>query len=328
VGAPARRSRHPAARHEAPSTDPDAHAYSPVVSARTGLGPLDVAILDAVDLLDVGEPVRCSDVLAAVRTLEGIGPGTTWPMLVDLGVPWRRHLPLVELYGDAGSVTGAPPADAEHVEVRLAAPGALALAAERGEVGPVPFGLVEGSWATGGPVPPFDPAAVVGALLAGASDAGPPALPGGGNVEGDVEGLLSGAAVRLTVGCTIRPEGGNLVITEIPLGVPGGQVFESVVARAMRFTESADGRRGVPVRRRGSPVVGVYDETTPRDGVRFLVKLADGADLLLARDWLRDVWPVTVEVDAHLPAPMAERLRAWERGDGSGLRGVRDLLVT
>jgi len=297
------------------------------VSERSGLDPFDVAILDAVDLLDAGEPVRCSDLLAAVSALEGVDRRTAWPVLLDLGLPWRRHLPLVELYGDAGSVTGDPPGDAEHVEVRLADYGVLALAAERGEVGPVPIGLVEGSWAVGGPVPPFDPAAVVGALLAGAPDAGPPAPPGGGNVEGDVEGLLRGSAVRLTVGCTIRPEGGNLVITEIPLGVPGGQVFASIVDRAMRYTEGADGRRSVPVRRRGSPVVGVRDETTPHDGVRILVTLAERADLLLARDWLRGVWPVTVELDARLPAPMAERLRSWDRGDGSGLRTLRDHLV-
>ena len=297
------------------------------MSERTGLGPLDVAILDAVDLLDAGEPVRCSDVLAAVSALDGIDPVTAWPTLVDLGVPWRRHLPLVELYGHVGSVTGDPPAAAEHVEVRLADHGVLALAAERGEVGPLPLGLVEGTWVAGGPVPPFDPAAVVGALLAGAPDAGPPAPPGGGTVEGDVAGLLNGASVRLTVGCTIRPEGGNLVITEIPLGVPGGRVFESIVDRAMKFTEGADGRSGVPVRRRGSPVVGVLDETTPHDGVRILLQLTDRADLLLARDWLRGVWPVTVELEASLPAPMPERLRSWDRGDGSGLRALRDLLV-
>jgi hypothetical protein len=296
------------------------------MSSRSGLDDVSVALLDAVDLLVAGEPVRCSEVLAAVSALHGVGPRYTWPMLVDLGVPWRRHLPLVELYGNCGSVLGDPPADAKYVEVRLSACGALALAAERGETGPVPLGLIEGSWVAEGPVPPFDPSAVVGALLAGSADAGPPLMPAGGSVEGDLEALLRGEPVRLTLGCTIRPEGGNLVITELPMGVSGAQVIESVAQRAMTYEQGPDGRRTRLVRRRSSPVVAVYDETTARDGVRVLVRLVERSDLLLARDWLRDVWPVTVEVDARLPEPMVSRLTTWDRGDGSGLRGLADLL--
>jgi hypothetical protein len=297
------------------------------MSARTGLNDVDIAILDAVDLLHADEPVRCSDVLAAVTSLHGIGPRYTWPMLVDLGVPWRRHLPLVELYGNCGTVLGDPPAEAKYVEVRLSELGELALAAERGERGPLPLGLIEGSWVADGPIPPFDPRAVVGALLAGSADAGGPVAPGGGAVQGDLERFLAGVPVRLTVTCTIRPEGGNLVITEIPLGVPGDRIVECIASRATTFDRAPDGRQVRRVRRRGSPVVDARDETSARDGVRILVQLADGSDLLLARDWLRDVWPVTIEVDSRLPAPMAERLATWDRGDGSGLRAIRDLLA-
>jgi hypothetical protein len=296
------------------------------MSGRTGLDDVSVALLDAIDLLLVDGPVRCSDVLAAATALHGGDPSATWPMLVDLGVPWRRHLPLVELYGDCGTVGGDPPADARDVEARLSAYGALALAAERGEVGPVPLGLVEGSWTSEGPVPPFAPAAVVGAMLAGGADAGPPVMPGGGTVEGDIDALLRGEPVRLTLGCTIRPEGGNLVITELPVGVTVDQVLQAVVQRGMRYEDDADGRRTRLVRRRSSPVVAIVDETTPRDGLRVLVRLVERSDLLLARTWLRDVRPVTVEIDARLPEPMAQRLATWDRGDGSGLRALADLL--
>lgn len=296
------------------------------MSGRTGLDDVSVALLDAIDLLLVDEPVRCSDVLAAVAALHGGDPSTTWPMLLGLGLPWRRHLPLVELYGSCGAVGGDPPADASAVEARLSEYGSLALAAERGETGPIPLGLVEGSWTSEGPVPSFAPAAVVGALLAGGADAGPPVMPGGGTVEGDVEALLLGEPVRLTLGCTIRPEGGNLVITELPIGVTVDQVLQAVADRGMRYEDDADGRRTRLVRRRSSPVVGIYDETTARDGLRILVRLVERSDLLLARDWLRAARPVTFEIDARLPEPMAQRLATWDRGDGSGLRALADLL--
>jgi hypothetical protein len=297
------------------------------MSARTGLGPVEVALVDAVDLIGRdGEPVRCSDVLDVVETRAGIGPRYAWPVLVDLGVPWRRHLSLVELYGNCGTALGDPPAEPEYVEARLAPVGVLALAAERGDVGPLPLDLVDGSLYRGGRVPPFDPARVVGALLAGATDAGVPVLPTGGTVEGDLEALLAGRPVRLTLGCTIRAEGGRLVITEVPLGAEGNRIPSAVVDRSRRVERDPSGRGHHVLRRHGSPVVDARDETTARDGIRILVDLDPGSDLLDARDWLRDVWPVTIRVDCHLPAPMAERLATWDRGDGTGLRALANLL--
>ena len=40
----------------------------------------------------------------------------------------------------------------------------------------------------------------------------------------------------------------------------------------------------------------------------------------------RAVWPVTIQVDCQLPAPMAKRLAAWDLGDGSGLAALAALL--
>lgn len=184
------------------------------MSARTGLSPVEVGLPRAVDLPAADDHARCSDVLVAAAATDGLGPRYAWPVLVDLGVPWRRHQPLVELHGNSGSRFGDLPADAQYVEVRLSPVGELALAAEREEVGPVPLGLVEGSWYADGPVPPFDPERVVGALLsARATDAGGPSMPSGGRVVGDVDRLLAGQAVRLRLECTITAVGGDLVIT-------------------------------------------------------------------------------------------------------------------
>lgn len=295
------------------------------MTARTGLGPVEVALLDALDLLSGadGEPVRCSDVLAAVDRLHGVGPRYAWPVLTDLAVPWRVHLPLVEGHGNLGTQGGDPPADAQYVEARLSAIGALALASERDEVGPVPLGLIEGSLYRDGPVPPFAPDAVVGTLLAGGSDAGPPVLPTGGSVDGDIDGLLAGRPTRLTLGCTIRPLGGDLVITEVPLGVDADLVVENLRNRSREHVS----RSGELRRPAGCPVLDVTDETTMRNGLLIRIALDPGSDLRRAAEWVRDVWPVAVGVDCRLPMPQAERLRTWDRGDGTGLRALADLLM-
>ncbi len=297
------------------------------MSARTGLSPVEVGLLRAVDLLAADDHARCSDVLVAAAATDGLGPRYAWPVLVDLGVPWRRHQPLVELHGNSGSRFGDPPADAQYVEVRLSPVGELALAAEREEVGPVPLGLVEGSWYADGPVPPFDPERVVGALLAGATDAGGPSMPSGGRVVGDVDRLLAGQAVRLRLECTITAVGGDLVITGLPLGVSGDEVLQFIAQRASDYERGPGGRPLRSIRRAGSPVRDVMDLSTERDGVRLHIHLDEDADLRAAKEWLLDVWPVTTERDARLPKPMPERLDTWDRGDGTGLRALADLLT-
>jgi hypothetical protein len=301
------------------------------VSDRTGLDAVEVALLDALDLVGAdldAEPTACSDVLLAVERLHGVPASVSWPLLVGRGVPWRVHLPLVELVGNAGSQAGDPPAEPEHVGARLSSVGALALAAERGDAGPVPIGLVEGTLHRGGDVPPFDPAAVVGALLAGSADAGPPAMPTGGTVDGELDALLRGEPARLVLGCTILDEIDRLVITELPLGVTTTEVVAAVGAR-LSGSESREG--GVPRRVRrhegGASVHDIRDESSARFGLRLVIEIERRTNVPRVVEWLRGIEPVTVEVDCRLTAPMPELLRGWDRGDGTGLRALADHLV-
>jgi hypothetical protein len=301
------------------------------MSGRTGLDPGEVAVLDALDLLGAGpeaEPVACSDVLLAAERLHGVAPSASWPLLVARGAPWVVHLPLVEPVGNIGSQAGDPPAEPEHVGARLSELGALALAAERDELGPLPIGLVEGTLNRGGAVPPFDPAAVVGALLAGGTDVGPPSMPAGGTVDGDVEALLRGEPARLVLGCTIVDEIDRLVITEVPLGVTTADVVDAVATR-LRGYEQWEG--GVPRRVRrheaGASVHDIRDESSGRFGLRLVIDIERRTNVPRVVEWLRTVRPVTVEVDCRLPAPMPDLLRGWDRGDGSGLRALADHLM-
>ena len=305
------------------------------MSARTGLGALEVAVLAAV--AEVGGRPGADHrwtalVLDVLESEQDFGARYAYPLLQDLAVPWRRHLPLLDPSGNWGSQYGDPAAGARHTEVRLSEVGALALAAERGEVGPIPLGLVEGSLYRDGPVPPFAPDRVLEALTTGAADAGPPVLPTGGTVDGDIEALLAGRRARLRLGCTVVVEPGQLVLTEVPLGVTIDLLVEHLAIRVAdhrppRYAaylvgpDSGDDVPDVaPV-----PVLDVRDESS-LFGIRLVCVLRDGADPDDARRWVRSVWPVTVEVDCRLPAPMRRRLAAWDAGDGSGLAALGALL--
>lgn len=304
------------------------------MSARTGLGPLAVAVLAAT--AEVGGTSgarhrRTTRVLEVLEREQGLGPRYAYPLVQDLGAPWRLHLPLLDRRGNWGSQQGDPAADARYTEVRLSRVGALALAAERGEVGPVPLGLVEGSLYRDGPVPPFAPARVLEALATGGADAGPPAMPTGGTVEGNIAGLLAGRRARLTLGCTVIAEPGQLVITEVPLGVPVDDLVHHLFHASQVGSASHVGSQRryldyAPVDGAPVPVLQVRDESSGRHGVRVVCAVAPGADLDAARGWIRSVWPVTVQVDCRLPAPMRRLLAAWDRGDGSGLAALAAIL--
>ena len=304
------------------------------MSQRSGLGSLELAVLTAVDEVG-GTPQsgrrRTTRVLEQLERQDGLGARYLYPLLQDLGAPWRLHLPLLDPYGNWGSQHGDPAADPQYTQVRLSRVGALALAAEREHVAPVPLGLIEGSLYRDGPVPPYEPRRVVAALRAGSSDAGTPTLPTGGMIDGDLTALHAGRKTRLQLGCQIVHEAGSLVIAAVPVGVAIDLVEQGLISRSRSLQhdrvhrsgdfEPAPGDADLPFR-----IVDVRNESSMRVGVRIVVQLGSGSDTAAAERWVRSVWPVTVEVDCRLPAPMTKRLRTWDPGDGSGLAALQLLL--
>lgn len=306
------------------------------MSQRTGLGVLEVAVLAAVAEVggtpDAGRR-RTTRVLERLEREDGLGARYVYPLLQDLGAPWRLHLPLLDPHGNWGSQHGDPAADAQYTQVRLSPFGALALAAERAEVAPVPLGLIEGSLYRDGPVPPFSPRRVVAALRTESAEAGPPALPTGGTVDGDLTALLAGRRARLQLGCEIVNEPSALVVAAVPLGVPIDLLEQCLATRSRSFQPDgfrrSDDYLSAPRPGDTTPpfsIVDVRNESSMRVGVRVVVQLAHGGDMAAAERWVRSVWPVTVEVDCRLPAPMTKRLRNWDPGDGSGLAALEELL--
>lgn len=295
------------------------------------VGLLETAVLEAVSHLSRSRAgwVRTDRVLQHLELTRGLG--YAHPAMTDLSVPWRMHLPLLEPDGNWGSQGGDPPADPRYTRVRLSPSGTLALAAHRGELGPVPLALIEGSLYRGGPVPPFAPAAVVRALCEKTGDAGLPVMPTGGTLEGDLTGLLAGKAVRLQLGCTFRREPDALVITHVPLGVNTDSIAIMLAQRANWVAQ----RRPVglaepsPLPEQGPVLVtDVRDESDWQAGLRIVCVLPSGVNPDRAEDWVRSVWPVTTEVDCRLPAPQRRRLLSWDAGDGSGLAALAQLLTS
>lgn len=311
------------------------------MSGRTGLSGLEVAVIEAVaDLGGVPDAGyrRLDRVVARVEQQDGYGGRYTSLVATDLAAAWRLHLPLLEGNGNWGGRGDDPPAEPRYREVRMSTAGALALATERGETGPIPLGLIEGSLYRDGPVPPFEPRALVHALVHGTGYAGPPALPSGGHVEGDVAGLLAGRRARLELVCTVveeQPRPGAwaqesaLVVIEAPFTTNMDQLALHLSGRLSHGLKDIEGTElpGMPRMRAHAPVAHVRDESSARVGIRIVCRLQPGATTEDGLRWMQTVWPFRILVDCRLPAPMRRRLLDWDRGDGSGLRALADLLA-
>ena len=109
------------------------------MTERTGLGPLEIAVLRAIDAAGGAEDFVPS--LQVLERLEAAGFGRTYlyEVIQDLAVPWQVHLPLVSYQGNFGSPRNDPAAEPRYTEVALSRIGRLALAAEDGRSGLLPL---------------------------------------------------------------------------------------------------------------------------------------------------------------------------------------------
>src|SRR5664279_1473024 len=79
------------------------------MSERTGLGPLELAVLRSVSATagPAGRHALTTTLLKHLEAVEGIGPAYGLTVAADLGSSWRVHLCLLDLEGNWGSVGGA-----------------------------------------------------------------------------------------------------------------------------------------------------------------------------------------------------------------------------
>jgi DNA gyrase/topoisomerase IV subunit A len=293
------------------------------VSDRTGLGIVDVAVLEALHRIEARHHRPACKSARAVAELDaqyGLAPDLAYSALCDMARPWVVHLRCVDFHGNFGS-PDFPAAAPQYTEARLSPLGALAPAAERGEVGAVPIGFINGNTAGGGTRPPFSPRHIVGALrevianpaatdseLAGL--AGGPVFPTGCEVTGNIQALVAGESVTLRLSARLRPLEGpkrGWVATRLPPGVGSLEVSGYVAAAVQRRPWSAD----LPEldRRTRIPVSSIDDLSDSETRLVFIA--STGADPEQLRRQLSAVYGLTVEVRAQLPAPLPDTLRGW-----------------
>jgi hypothetical protein len=189
------------------------------VGERTGVGVVELAVLEALDGLRPRGYRKSARVLAAVERSTGLAPGYSYQVLVDLALPWKMPVPLVTRQGNFGSRGNDPPANPPYTEARLSPAGGVVLAAERGDLAPVPVGLINGNIYRQGTRPPFRPQRIIDAIRRLIDKPrttnpelldiiGPPDFMTGCAVAGDLAALRAGrpAELRLQARVTITDD--------------------------------------------------------------------------------------------------------------------------
>ena len=291
--------------------------------------------------------------LAIVEERIGLAPGYAYQVLTDLALPWKVPVPLVDGHGNFGSPDGDPPAGWRYTDVRLSPAGQVTLAAERGELAPVPAGLITGNTYQWGLRPPFRPTAVIEAIrqvLARPRTTGPeiteivgpPDFMTGCTVTGDLAGLAAGRPVdlRLHARVTITDDAhlsaridGNapgswhkpgqlngtvLVIDNFPPASGPAEVARAIASRAREPRWAA----GYPdlTRRARLPVKDFADLSSFRGGYLLACLPEPDADPDELRWQLAEIEGVSTTIPAALPRPLAKMIRQWAHsGPGEDL---------
>lgn len=291
------------------------------MSERTGLGVVEIAILEA---LETSQHRRCSTALATVEERIGLAPGYAYQVLADLARPWTMPVNLVHGQGNFGGRGNDAPANFRYTEARITPAGRVALAAERGQIAPVPIGLINGNTYREGLRPPFRAAAIIGAVrevikrpgvpdkeLAGI--AGPPYFPAGCTVTGSLAALAAGrrTELRLQAQVSIGDDQGTVVIENIPPNISTDDVTH-IIARRARPPRWADDHPGLH-HLTHLPLAGLEDETSePANpfGRLVCIPTRDTTPEQL-RDMLVDVPGVYTTMRVKLPQPLPTLIKNW-----------------
>lgn len=299
------------------------------MSELSGLGLLDLAILEACERAGArsGAPyMKTQRVLEVLAESTGIGPRHAYEPLCDMARNWVVHLPLIDFHGNAGSPDFTP-ASPRYTECRLTPLGAGALAAERGTIGPLPVGLINGTTHTGGPHPPLDPANVVRAIRAAttatdtelAAIVGLPSFPTGCAVDGDLAALAAGDPTELRLRAHIvEITGDRLLISHLPPDIAPGDIANRIQERlhppAHRAVESRSTHVSEP-----SPIRDVNDSSTVETGTQLVVTVTAGR-LSEAHAFIDDIWGIHRTVSVRLRQPLADLIRSFGEQPPSDLQ--------
>ena len=293
------------------------------MSERSGIGAVQVAILEAV-ATGPGHGFRSNEkVLSQAEAEIGLAPWYAYPVLVDLAQPWKMPVTLIEGQGNFGSRGNDPAASRRYTESRLTQAGRVALAAEHRDLAPVPIGLINGSTYRDGTQPPFRPLAVIEAIrhvmqrpkVTGQEIVDIIGLPDpitGCTVTGDLDALAAGhpTELRLQAKITISDDRQTVIVENIP---PNISTDDAAMSIAKRAEETSDLSRPAELRDAVRlDVRSVRDESnwhTP-DG-RIVCKPSIGTPPEQVRDQLTRVYGVSTMMYVALPRPLPATIRQW-----------------
>jgi DNA gyrase/topoisomerase IV subunit A len=314
------------------------------VSERSGVGVVELAILDALDSLGArpgGGYRQCERVLELVEDGCAVPRGYGYEVLVDTARDWLTQVPLIDPRGNFGGQGNDPPSGPRYTEARLSPAGQLTLAAERNELAPVPIGLINGNTHRGGMRPPFRPQGIIDAIrlvirkprVASRElleTIGSPDFMTGCTVAGDMSALYAGQLMELRLESRVtvtdepslpplagqrrRPDAPArnrtvLLIDHFPPYANPDETAQSLAERSEQRTwddEYPELRRATRLRLRN-----VLDVSTSRDGIQIACVPAPDADPEQVRDQVRDVYGVWVGVTVRLRTPLATTIRQW-----------------
>jgi hypothetical protein len=321
---------------------------------RSGVGLVELAILETLDVLRARrgrEPVPCEKVLAALEDEMELTRGYAYQVLIDLAQPWKLPVPLVQGIGNFGGRGSDPPASPRYTAAQLSPVGQVVLAAERGQIGPVPVGMINGNTHRQGLRPPFRPAAVIDAIrqvlhrprLSGSQITdivGRPDFITGCTVTGDLAALTAGqhaelglhARVTITDAAHVRgreikaavpgqrplrltrdPDGPVIVIDKLPPYANTDEVIRSIADRAEgRDWHSRHPELGALTR---LPVKDLHDRSSGRGGYWFTCLPSDGTPAEVLRDQLLKVYGISIYITTRLPQPLPAMIRTWARAN-------------
>ena len=317
---------------------------------RSGVGLVELAILEALDARRAWHnrrPVSCLKLLLALEDGIGLARGYAYQVLIDQTLPWKLPIPLIEGQGNFGGRGNDPPASAYYTEARLSPAGEVALSAERGEIAPIPIGLINGNTNRQGTRPPFRPTAVIEAVRQVlrrprltakqiADIIGPPDFLTGCTVTGDLAGLIAGRRTELGLQARVTVTDAAQVKARVAKaaipGYPAPQIHQRDVGRLVIVLEnfppyvntdeiaaSIDKRAQEYAWKTRYPELGeqaglpikYLADLTARDDYWFVCVPDAGTPAEVLRDQLMDVYGVTIYVSVGLPRPLATMIRTW-----------------
>jgi hypothetical protein len=310
---------------------------------RSGVGVVELVILEVLDSLGAGPDrpsIANTTALAKVEARIGLAPGYAYQVLVDLARWWTVPVRLVHGEGNYGEKRDDGPAsDPRHTESRLSPAGDVVLAAERGQLAPVPVGLINGNAYRGGIRPPFRPERVIEAVrevirrprVTGTElveIVGMPDFLTGCTVIGDAAALAAGLPTVLRLQAEVSVIDDPAALTgDRPAGPrprgragatvgQGGVLVEHMPPNASRWAVmkeiSVNGRIMYPGGDVSLPLQDVADISRSGDD-RFICIPEPGVAPELLRDLLLDFEGITTTMPVELPGSLPDLITGWVR---------------